>query len=123
MKSAHQLSFRTRLQQYSRGYLLLLCALLFLQLPLFSDRCGVDVQMIPGEIFTSFCRIPRNCPVLNGLFGFPLGFPRNFWQASLGFLVAVFVFCTDKPGSIEWLDSCHHELRIDDCFRGLAIVA
>ena len=37
-------------------------------------------------------------------FGFLSG-SRNFLQASLGFLWSL-VFCTDKPGSIEWARSC-----------------
>ena len=55
--------------------------------------------MIPGEIFTSFAEFQGIVSVND--FRIPLGF-QELLQASLGFPVK-FCFCTDTPGSIEWL--------------------
>ena len=68
--------------------------------------------MIPGEIFTSFAEFQGLVSVND--FWFPLGF-QELLQASLGFFVK-FYFCTDTPGSIEWLDPAPR-LHIDDCFE------
>ena len=68
--------------------------------------------MIPGKIFTSFAEFQGIVSVND--FWFPLGF-QELLQASLGFLVQ-FCFCTDTPGSIEWLDPAPR-LHIDDCFE------
>ena len=67
--------------------------------------------MIPGKIFTSFAEFQGIVSVND--FWFPLGL-QELLQAS-GFLVK-FCFCTDTPGSIEWLDPVPR-LRIDDCFE------
>ena len=48
-------------------------------------------------------------------FWFPLGF-QELLQASWVSCKVFFFFCTDTPGSIEWLDSAPR-LRIDDGFE------
>ena len=68
--------------------------------------------MIPGEIFTSFAEF-QGIVSVNDLW-FPLGF-QELSQASLGFLRS-FCFCTEPPGSIEWLDPAPR-LHVDDCFE------
>ena len=91
-------------------YLPSLCALLFKQHQK-SPICVVwTCNVIPGEIFTSFAEFQRIVSVND--FCFPLGF-QELLQASLGFLWS-FCFCTDTPGSIEWLDPAPR-LHIDDC--------
>ena len=52
-------------------------------IPLVSDLCGVDVQMIPGKIFTSFAEFQGIVSVND--FWFPFGF-QELLQAALGFL-------------------------------------
>ena len=52
-------------------------------IPFVSDLRGVDVQMIPGKIFTSFAKLKGIVSVND--FWFPLGF-QELLQASLGFL-------------------------------------
>ena len=69
--------------------------------------------MIPGEIFTSFAKFQGIVSVND--FWFPLGFQERTFASFSGFLVK-FCFCTDTPGSIEWLDPAPR-LRNDDCFR------
>ena len=68
--------------------------------------------MIPGEIFTNFANFKGIVSVND--FRIPRRVPGTFASFS-GFLVK-FCFCTDKPGSIEWLDPAPR-LRIDDCFE------
>ena len=68
--------------------------------------------MIPGEIFTNFAEFQGIVSVND--FRIPFGF-QGLLQASLGFLRS-FVFCTDTPGSIEWLDPAPR-LHIGDCFE------
>ena len=68
--------------------------------------------MMPGKIFTSFAKFQRIVSVndfrlpirLQELLQAPFVFPEKF------------VFCTDMPGSIEWL-SLAQRLRIGDCFE------
>ena len=67
----------------------------------------------PGEIFTSIAEFQGIVSVND--FGTPIRAPGTSLQASSGFLVK-FCFCTDTPGSIEWLDPAPR-LRIDDCFK------
>ena len=57
--------------------------------------------MIPGEIFTSFAELQGIVSVND--FRIPIKFQELFASFS-GFLVK-FLFCTDTPGSIEWLES------------------
>ena len=68
--------------------------------------------MIPGKIFTSFAEFQGIVSVND--FWFASRVPGTFASFS-GFLVK-FCFCTDTPGSIEWLDPAPR-LRIDDCFE------
>ena len=68
--------------------------------------------MIPGEIFTSFAEFQGIVRVND--FRIPLGFQELF--ASFSGLLVKFYFCTDTPGSIEWLDPAPR-LHIDDCFE------
>ena len=68
--------------------------------------------MIPGEIFTRFAEFQGIVSVND--FWFPFGF-QELLQASLGFLWS-FVFCTDTPGSIEWVDPAPR-LHINDCYE------
>ena len=67
--------------------------------------------MILGEIFTSFAEFQGIVSVND--FRFPLGFQEL--ASFSGFLVK-FCFCTDTPGSIEWLDR-DPRLHIDHCFE------
>ena len=67
--------------------------------------------MIPGEIFTSFAEYQGIVSVNDFCF---LSGPGTFASFS-GFLVK-FCFCTDTPGSIEWLDPAPR-LHIDDCLE------
>ena len=68
--------------------------------------------MIPGEIFTSLAEFQGVVSVND--FWFPPRVPGTFASFS-GFLVKL-CFCTDAPGSIEWLDPAPR-LHIDDCFE------
>ena len=72
--------------------------------------------MIPGKIFTGFAEFQGIVSVND--FRFPLGF-QELLQASRGFLRS-FCFCTDTPGSIEWLDPAPR-LHIGDCFESLIL--
>ena len=67
--------------------------------------------MIPGEIFTSFAEFQGIVSVND--FRFPIWL-QELLQPPLCFLK--FLFCTDTPGSIEWLDPAPR-LHIDDCFE------
>ena len=69
--------------------------------------------MIPGKIFTSFAEFQGIVSVND--FRLPLGFQEGTFASFSGFLVK-FCFCTDTPGSIEWLDPVPR-LHIDDCFE------
>ena len=101
----------TRLQQYSRGAFLHSAHCSFRNTMSLRSVWGRRA-MIPGEIFTSFAEFQGIVSVND--FWFPLGF-QELLQASLGFLWS-FRFCTDTPGSIEWLDPAPR-LHIDDCFE------
>ena len=68
--------------------------------------------MIPGEIFTSFTEFQRIVSVNDSRILYRV--PGTFASFS-GFLVK-FCFCTDTPGSIEWLDPAPR-LHIGDLFR------
>ena len=68
--------------------------------------------MIPGKIFTSFAEFQGIVSVND--FRIPIRVPGTFASFS-GFLVK-FCFCTDTPGSIEWLDPAPR-LHIGDCFE------
>ena len=67
--------------------------------------------MIPGEIFTSFAEFQGIVSVNDFLVSSRVpGTSASF----SGFLVKS--FCTDTPGSIDWLDPSPR-LHIDDCFE------
>ena len=82
MESAHQLSFRPDCNNTAEVPSFNLRAALS-AIPLVSDLCGADVQMIPGEIFTNFAEFQGIVSVND--FWFPFGF-QELLQASLGFL-------------------------------------
>ena len=101
----------TRLQQYSRG------AFFYSSYCTFSNPISLQPvwcrrAMIPGEIFTSFAEFQGIVSVND--FRIPIGFQGTFVSFS-GFLVK-FWFCTDTPGSIEWLSPAPR-LHIGDCFE------
>ena len=68
--------------------------------------------MIPGEIFTSFAEFQGIVSIND--FRFTIRAPGTFESFSR-FLVKFF-FCTDMPGSIEWLSPAPR-LQIGDCFE------
>ena len=107
----HQLSFRPDCNNTAKVPSFTLRTALS-AIPLVSDRCGVDVQLIPGEIFTSFAEF-QGIVSVKWLWVSSRA-PRTF--ASFSLFPVKFLFCTDTTGSIEW-PSPAPRLHIGDCFE------
>ena len=92
-------------------YLLSLCALLSQQSITFRS-VWCRRALIPKKIFTGFAKFQGIVSVND--FRLPILAPRTF--ASSFVFPEKFLFCTDTPGSIEWLGPAAR-LHIDDCFE------